>query len=83
LNRTPDRSPLSSDLLIDDQTQQQLLNLVRSLPERQREAIMLHYFEDRPVEEGAALMECTVSTFKVLLHQGRKRLGTLLEKEEI
>ena len=51
---------------------------VRSLPRRQAQAIALHYLEDRPVAEVAAILGCTESTAKVHLHKGRKSLAARL-----
>lgn len=51
---------------------------VRALPKRQAQAIALHYLEDRPVAEVAAILGCTESTAKVHLHKGRKNLADRL-----
>lgn len=51
---------------------------VLSLPAGQRAAVVLHYFEDRPVEEVAALMGCRASTARVHLHRARQHLAHLL-----
>jgi RNA polymerase sigma-70 factor (ECF subfamily) len=51
---------------------------VGRLPTAQRAAIVLFYYEDRPVAEIATLLGCTESTARVHLHHGRKRLATLL-----
>ncbi len=54
---------------------------VRALPARQRAAIALHYLEDRPVKEIAAILECTESTAKAHLHKGRAALVAALADE--
>jgi RNA polymerase sigma-70 factor (ECF subfamily) len=51
------------------------------LPRAQRAAIVLHYYEDRPVAEIAALLGCAEPTARVHLHRGRRRLATLLGEE--
>ena len=51
---------------------------VRRLPGSQRAAIVLHYYEDRPVAEIAAILGCSEPTTRVHLHLGRKRLRQLL-----
>lgn len=51
---------------------------VRKLPKRQAQTLALHYLEDRPVNEIAAILECSPSTVKVHLHKGRKRLAATL-----
>lgn len=57
-----------------------LLNAVGRLPPRQRTAVVLFYFEDRPLTEIADLLGCSRSTAGVHLHRARARLGQLLEE---
>jgi RNA polymerase sigma-70 factor (ECF subfamily) len=54
---------------------------VGQLPRAQRAAIVLHYYEDRPVAEIAQLLGCSESTARVHLHRGRRRLAKLLGEE--
>lgn len=54
---------------------------IARLPRSQRAAIVLHYYEDRPVAEIASLLGCTESTARVHLFHGRKRLAALLGEE--
>lgn len=54
---------------------------VRRLPERQAQAVALHYLEDRPVAEIAGIMGCAESTAKVHLHRGRRRLADRLHTD--
>lgn len=43
---------------------------VAALPTRQREAVVLRYFVDLPVDEVARLMKCSPGTVKALTSQG-------------
>jgi RNA polymerase sigma factor (sigma-70 family) len=52
-----------------------------SLPRVQRAAIVLHYFEGRPIVEVGELLDCSEGAAKVRLHRARKRLGELLGEE--
>ena len=52
-----------------------LRDLVERLPERQRQALLLHYYADIPVEEMARLLHVPVGTVKRRLHDGRNRLA--------
>ena len=56
---------------------------VRSLPARQRAAVVLFYFEDRSVDEIADLMRCSPPTARVHLHRARQRLAALLSVTEV
>jgi RNA polymerase sigma-70 factor (ECF subfamily) len=58
-----------------------VLEAVGRLPRAQRAAIVLHYYEDRPVVEIAALLGCSEATARVHLHRGRRRLAELLGEE--
>ena len=58
-----------------------LIAAIRTLPAQQRAVVVLFYLEDRPMEEIAEIVGCSVSTCSVHLHRARKRLGTLLSEE--
>jgi RNA polymerase sigma-70 factor (ECF subfamily) len=55
-----------------------LVREIRGLPAMQRAALVLFYFEDRPISEIAEILECAPATAKVHLHRGRKRLAERL-----
>jgi RNA polymerase sigma factor (sigma-70 family) len=57
-----------------------VLRAVRALPLRQRTAVVLYYYEDRPLEEVAELLECSPSTAAVHVHRARAKLGGLLQE---
>ncbi len=59
----------------------EVLAAVRSLPTNQRVAVVLHYFEDRPVAEIADALGCAAATARVHLHKARQRLAVLLDEE--
>jgi RNA polymerase sigma-70 factor, ECF subfamily len=60
-----------------------VLRAVRQLPGAQRAAVVLFYFEDRPVAEVADILKCSVMTAKVHLHRARKRLAGLLGEPDM
>src|SRR5262245_5782799 len=47
---------------------------VRTLPRRQRTALVLRYYADLPVNEVASLMRCAPGTVKALTNQALHRL---------
>jgi RNA polymerase sigma factor (sigma-70 family) len=59
-----------------------LTEAIGQLPRAQRAAIVLHYYEDRPVSEIAAILGCAEPTARVHLHRGRRRLAELLGEED-
>lgn len=58
-----------------------LLEALRELSPKQRAAIVLFYFEDRPTDEIGELLGCSTSTAGVHLHRGRRHLEQLLSRE--
>jgi RNA polymerase sigma factor (sigma-70 family) len=54
---------------------------VLTLPRRQRAVIALHYLDDRPVAEIAALLGCSRGTVKTHLARGRQALAALLGED--
>src|SRR5258705_3750130 len=48
--------------------------VLADLPERQREAIVLRFFEEMSVEETAATMSCAEGTVKATVHQALRSL---------
>lgn len=59
----------------------EVLAAVRELPPQQRAAVALPYFEDKPVEEVAQVLDCSASTARVHLHRARQRLAATLGEE--
>jgi RNA polymerase sigma factor (sigma-70 family) len=55
---------------------------LRSLTLRQRTAIVLHYYEDLPIADVAAVMRCAPGTVKSTLSDARSKLRTRLEGGE-
>ena len=61
--------------------QTEVLAAVRQLPTNQRVAVVLHYFEDRPVADIAEALGCAPATARVHLHKARQRLASILQEE--
>ncbi len=58
-----------------------LLNAIKQLPPRQRAAVALFYFEDRPLPEVADILGCSHAAAKVHVFNARRRLAGLLGEE--
>jgi len=58
-----------------------VIRAIRELPGMQRAAIVLFYFEDRPLAEISDILGCAEPTARVHLHRARKRLADLLGEE--
>ena len=70
--------PYEQDSTSDDLEQREFLLLlheaVEQLPDLQREAVILFYFEGYTVEQAAVFVDVPVGTLKRRLHEGRKGL---------
>jgi len=55
-----------------------LWDAIRALPQRQRAAIILRFYEDMPEAEVASVLDMPVGTVKSLVHRGIGRLRTQL-----
>jgi RNA polymerase sigma-70 factor (sigma-E family) len=67
-NAGADEADLSADALT-------LVSLVRRLPPRQRDAVVLRYYEDLPEVEIARILGCAVGTVKSQLSKARATLA--------
>ncbi len=56
---------------------------VRALPTKQAQVVALHYLEDRPVDDIAALLDVASGTVKTHLHRARQTLAERLGYEEV
>jgi RNA polymerase sigma-70 factor (sigma-E family) len=54
---------------------------LRRITPLQRAAVVLFYYEDRPVQEIASMMDCSEGTVKTHLHRARARLAPMLGEE--
>ncbi|PYO96679.1 MAG: sigma-70 family RNA polymerase sigma factor [Gemmatimonadetes bacterium] len=77
----PDPAPLADERLIDEQQRDRLFHAIRTLPEAQRQAVML-YLEGLSQREIAELQETSDNNVAVRLTRARKALRTLLVEEE-
>lgn len=60
-----------------------LVTALRHLPRVQREAVVLHYLADLPVEEIATGLGVAAGTVKSRLHRARARLAVLLDESHV
>jgi RNA polymerase sigma-70 factor (ECF subfamily) len=58
-----------------------LQRALRGLSPAQRAAVVLFYYEDRPIGEVASLMEISGGAVKTHLHRARKHLAEVLGEE--
>lgn len=69
-----DEAPLADVQIESEERDGATRALVMALPERQRAAIVLTYYEELPNAEAAAAMDMNIKAFESLLHRARVSL---------
>jgi RNA polymerase sigma factor (sigma-70 family) len=72
------RHPTSPSTVTDHPDE--LRGAIARLPERQRAALVLRYYDDRPEAEIAELLDCSVTAVKSLLHRAVQDLRKVIER---
>ncbi|QIQ86543.1 sigma-70 family RNA polymerase sigma factor [Erythrobacter sp.] len=78
-----DEAPLADALLEADQRDAAARALIATLPERQRAAIVLTYYEEMPNAEAAETMDMNIKAFESLLHRARAALRKAFEEQRM
>jgi RNA polymerase sigma-70 factor (ECF subfamily) len=73
--------PSAFDLLVQQQTRDQVLDCLDSLPEEQRECMHLMFYEDLSIAEIAEIQQCPENTIKTRLFHARRKLKTNLTRQ--
>jgi RNA polymerase sigma-70 factor (ECF subfamily) len=69
-----DDAPLADALIEAGEREAGARALIAALPERQRAAIVLTYYEELPNAEAAAVLDMNIKAFESLLHRARAAL---------
>lgn len=64
-----------------DGSEEVLFEAINNLPEKQKEVILLHYFEYLTLKEVAEITETNLSTVKTRLYSGLEKLKTILKED--
>lgn len=82
LLRIGDREPTSDDPVDELTGVENFQQLLAPLAPRQRTAAALHYLDDLPLADIAAVMDCAEGTVKSHLHAARAAMASALEGDE-
>ena len=77
--RSPDPSPFEN--LEQAEQRQLLMAALESLRPKLRIVVAMHYFDGLPLSQIAEILGCQLGTVKSRLHNARKRLCRILQKE--
>ncbi len=73
-----DEAPLADALIAGDQARGQVIRAMDRLPERQRAAVVLTYYEELSNADAAAMLEMNIKAFESLLLRARRALRDML-----
>ncbi len=71
-----------AELLIRAEQEASVMRLLNQLPVAQRSVLLLHFVEDFPLEDIAAVTGAALGTVKSRLHYAKKALKKLTEEEK-
>lgn len=71
----------AEERIVARETAQKVARHLALLPDRQRQVVVMRDFEGLPAVEVCALLGISEANQRVLLHRGRSRLRTMLERE--
>jgi RNA polymerase sigma factor (sigma-70 family) len=57
-----------------------ILDAIADLPYKQRAALVLRFYEDRPEREIAEALRCRPATVRSLIHRGLSSLSKVIER---
>ncbi len=77
-----DNAPLADTVIEDREEGSIARSLIAALPDRQRAAIVLTYYEELPNADAAAAMEMNIKAFESLLHRARAALRQAFMAQE-
>jgi RNA polymerase sigma-70 factor (sigma-E family) len=77
-NPSPD-APAADEAVVVREEQQQVIEALRSLPDRQRECLVLRYYQDLPEAEIASTLGISSGSVKTHIHRGMVALSRQLE----
>jgi RNA polymerase sigma-70 factor (ECF subfamily) len=77
----PDPDPSVEQRLVVDEMSVCVRQVIDSLPEDYRAALVLHDLEDLTAAQVAEVEECSLATAKIRIHRARQRLQEALRRE--
>lgn len=84
-NEVPERAdtdPLADEQMVADEQTGTARALIADLPDRQRAAIVLTYYEELPNVEAAGVLDMNIKAFESLLHRARGALRKAYETQQ-
>lgn len=77
----PENEPTIDERLVVDEMNACVRQVIDSLPEDYRAALVLHDLEGLTGQQVAEVCDCSLATAKIRIHRGRQRLREALQRE--
>ncbi len=77
-----DETPLAPDMIEAEQQRARVVSAIAALPDNQRAAIVLTYYEDHPNAVAAGMLDMNVKGFESLLFRARAALKRALTSDD-
>ena len=61
----------------------EILTIIDKLPKREKECVLLYYYEDKSLKDIAALLDCSEGTIKSHLYRARRWLSKHLKYDDL
>jgi RNA polymerase sigma factor (sigma-70 family) len=78
-----DETPLPDAQMQTDEVQMTVKQCIEALPERQRAAVILTYYEETPNQPAAEILEMQLKAFESLLFRARSSLRDCVERKGV
>lgn len=78
-----DESPLADRKIETEEIGQAVKNCIEALPERQRAAVVLTYYEEQPNQPAADILDMQLKAFESLLFRARASLRGCVERKGV
>lgn len=77
-----DKANLPETFLELKETRQFIINIIDNLPQKQREVILLYYYEQLTAPEIAKVLDCSLTAVRDRLFNGKKNIRNRIEKQQ-
>ncbi len=82
IDRIADDEPTAEDIVLGNDTRKYLIKVIDTLPEEQKRAVLLYYYEQLTIAQIAEIEETSASTIKNRLFYARKKIKKAISFEE-
>ncbi len=82
LDEVIDEQPMAEDVMIEKQRSERVKSALQQLPDRQRAAVVLNYYEEMSNQDAADSMGVALGAYQQLLFRAKQKLRDYLVEDE-